>query len=163
MSQTATSQPEQKQPRTARAILLGTLIVGTLDITDAIVFFGITRSVRPIRIFQSIAAGLLGRPAFSGGIPTAVLGGFLHYFIAFSIVTTYFFASKKFAELRKHFVLCGLLYGVLVYCFMYRVVLPLSMASPVPFSWLGFSNAVLIHAFGVGLPSAFAARWAQPK
>ena len=47
-----------------RAILYGTLVVVAIDLMDAIVFFGL-RGVRPIRIFHSIAAGLLGRSAFS--------------------------------------------------------------------------------------------------
>ena len=74
---------------TRAALLFGTLTVGTLDILDAIVFFGIRNHVAPIRIFQSIAAGLLGRAAFSGGIRTALLGALLHYFIAFSIVAVF--------------------------------------------------------------------------
>ena len=70
-----------------RAILFGTLAVGVLDLADALIFFGL-RGARPIRIFQSIAAGLLGRASFSGGVPTALLGVILHFFIAFLIVTT---------------------------------------------------------------------------
>ena len=62
-----------------RANLYGTLVVGALDLIDAIVFFGL-RGVRPIRTFQSIAAGLLGRAAFQGGLATALLGAFLHFF-----------------------------------------------------------------------------------
>ena len=68
-----------------RAILYGTIVVGSLDAIDAIVFFGL-RGVRPIRIFHSIAAGLLGRSAFQGGLATALLGAFLHFFIALTIV-----------------------------------------------------------------------------
>lgn len=49
-----------------RALLVGTLAVGVLDILDAIVFFAL-RGAQPIRILQSIAAGLLGRAAFAGG------------------------------------------------------------------------------------------------
>lgn len=48
----------------ARAIVYGGLVVGTLDILDAVIFFGLWRGVAPIRIFQSIASGLLGRAAF---------------------------------------------------------------------------------------------------
>ena len=42
-----------------RAILYGGLVVGTLDALDALIFFGL-RGVAPIRIGQSIAAGVLG-------------------------------------------------------------------------------------------------------
>jgi hypothetical protein len=63
----------------ARALLFGTITVGGLDILDALLFFGF-RGVAPIRIFQSIASGLLGRTAFDGGLSTALAGGVLHFF-----------------------------------------------------------------------------------
>jgi uncharacterized membrane protein YagU involved in acid resistance len=155
---TAPSPAEPKQPSTARAILLGGLIVGCLDITDAIVFFGITRNVRPYRIFQSISVGLLGRPAFSGGMKTVLLGAFLHFFIATCVATTYILVSKKFAGLRKSWLLCGLFYGVLVYVVMYELVLPLSLVGTVTHNPIGFANAVGIHMLGIGLPSAWVAQ-----
>ena len=78
---------------TTRAIVYGTLVVGTLDALDAVVFFGF-RGVAPHRIFQSIAAGLLGRAAFTGGPATVALGVVLHYFIAFVIVAAFVGASR---------------------------------------------------------------------
>ena len=51
----------------ARAILYGTLVVGTLDISDAILFFGLHNHVPPSRIFHTIAGGLLGREAARAG------------------------------------------------------------------------------------------------
>jgi uncharacterized membrane protein YagU involved in acid resistance len=158
MSPTATIPSETKQPNTLRAILLGGLIVGVLDITDAIVFFGISRSVHPFRIFQSIAVGLLGRASYNGGMKTILLGALLHFFIAACIATTYILVSKKFAGLRKNWVLCGLLYGVLVYCVMYMLVLPLSHVGTVTHTPIGLVNAVGIHMLGVGLPIAWVAQ-----
>lgn len=60
MTRTNVTDPAQPPQHRARALLYGTLAVGILDITDAIVFFGL-RSAKPIRILQSIASGLLGR------------------------------------------------------------------------------------------------------
>ena len=51
----------------ARAILWGGLFVGLFDILDAIIYFGIRNGASPYRISQSIARGLLGRDAFTGG------------------------------------------------------------------------------------------------
>src|SRR6266581_9546475 len=65
-----------------RAILIGGLIAGALDITYACVFFGIRNHVSPIRIFQSVARGALGQTAFQGGLKTAALGLFFHFLIA---------------------------------------------------------------------------------
>ncbi|HEV8583031.1 MAG TPA: hypothetical protein VGX68_28520 [Thermoanaerobaculia bacterium] len=145
----------------ARTIGIGTLIVGTLDILDAIIFFGLRNDVPPIRIFHSIAAGLLGRDAArAGGLPTAYLGAFLHYFIAFSIVTVYYLASRKISFLTRQPWIAGAIYGVLVYLFMNLVVLPLSAihSSPTLTPSVGLLNGVLIHIFGIGIPSALVAR-----
>jgi hypothetical protein len=37
-----------------------------------------------MRLLQGIAAGVLGSRSFQGGLPTALLGLFCHFFIAFS-------------------------------------------------------------------------------
>jgi hypothetical protein len=137
-----------------RGVFYGTLAVGTLDALDAIIFFGF-RGATPIRIFQSIAAGLLGRAAFGGGLPAAILGVALHYFIAFGIVVTYYAASRRIGLLRRRPVICGIVYGVLVYFVMNQVVIPLSAASAGRFVLPVFLNGIAIHMFGVGLPAAW--------
>jgi hypothetical protein len=146
-----------------RAVLYGTLVVGTLDALDAIVFFGLRSGVRPIRIFQGIAYGLIGPAARQGGLTTAALGVFLHYFIAFGIVLTYFLVSRRVRLLTRHPVICGLVYGLAAYAVMNLVVLPLSKVGgpsvpPTPV----LANGLLIHMLGVGLPSALFARAAKP-
>ena len=145
----------------SRAILYGTLTVGTLDLLDAFVFFYLRSGVKPVAILHSIASGLLGPDAArSGGIPTAALGFFLHFLIAFLIVSIYFLASRKIPILRSRPVICGLAYGVVAYFVMAYVVVPMSNArSGGPFVLPVFINGILIHAFGVGLPAAlFSAR-----
>jgi len=137
-----------------RGLFYGTLAVGTLDALDAVIFFGF-RGATPIRIFQSIAAGLLGRAAFSGGLPAAILGVALHYFIAFGIVLTYDVASRRIGVLRRHPIACGIAYGVVVYFVMNFVVIPLSAAAGGRFVLPVFLNGIAIHMFGVGLPAAW--------
>lgn len=140
-----------------RAVLLGGLVVGILDGLDAIVFFGL-HGVKPMVILQSIASGLLGRAAFRGGLSTALLGVALHFLIATIIVLTYYIASTRLHILTRHAIVFGILYGIAAYVVMNRVVVPLSAAGggPVPLPVL--VNGLLIHAFGVGLPSALFAR-----
>jgi hypothetical protein len=136
-----------------RAILLGTLVVGTLDALDAVVYF----NASAIRIFQSIARGLLGRDAFRGGLPAAGLGIVIHYFIAFSIVSIYMVASGRWPTLARRPLVCGALYGIGAYFFMNLVVIPLSAIGFQPFARGPFLNGIFIHVFGIGIPSAFAA------
>jgi hypothetical protein len=142
---------------TARGLAYGTLVVGILDAADALIFFGL-RGAKPIRIFQSIASGLLGRAAFSGGVRTAMLGAALHFFIAFMIVATFFLASRRIPILRRSPVWSGLIYGIAVYLVMNLVVLPLSAAGRGSFSWPVVANGLIIHMLGVGLPTSLFAR-----
>jgi hypothetical protein len=135
----------------ARAILMAGLIAGTLDITAAILFYG---PKVPARILQSVATGVLGRAAFDGGARTAVLGLGLHFFIATGAAAVYYLASRRMALLREQPLLAGPLYGIAVYLFMNRVVLPLSAARPQPLTL----KMAAIHVVCVGLPIALAVR-----
>jgi len=144
-------------------LLLGGLVVGTLDITYAIAFW-VPRGAKVIRIFQSVAAGLLGPDSFQGGLPTALLGAALHYFIALAIVTVYWAAARSIPILVRHPIVCGALYGAGVYGVMNYVVIPLSNAKRGKFllSWVVCS--VIVHAFLIGVPAAlFATNGARSR
>jgi hypothetical protein len=147
--------------RTARAILVGGLVVGALDALDALIFFGL-RGAQPARIFQTIAGGLIGATAsYQGGARTVLLGVLCHFTVATCIVATYCLASMKLPSLARRPWLYGPLFGVVAYGVMTFVVVPasaLSLAIPRPAPLI---NGLLIHIFGVGIPSALAARWAR--
>ena len=143
-----------------RAWALGSLTVAVLDGLDAIIFFGL-RGVRPIRIFQAIASGLLGKPAFAGGMSTALLGALLHLLIASLIVGTYLVVSRRVRTLAERPFVWGPIYGVAAYLVMNRVVVPLSLAANNPKPLAVVVNGVLIHILGVGLPAALFARAAR--
>ena len=132
------------------AILWAGLIAGTLDITDALVFYGL-RGVPPVRLLQNIASGLLGRGAFQGGVGTAALGLLLHFVIAYSAATVYYLLSRSFGLLTRHFIVCGLLYGLGVYLFMNHIVLPLAFVNRAPLSGIALVNGVLAVMLLVGL------------
>ncbi len=144
-----------------RAALYGGLAVGILDAFDAIFFFG-SRGVSPLRIFQSVASGLLGHASYEGGVPTALLGVVCHFTVALCIATVYVAASRRWQLLARRPLPCGLLFGVIAYGVMNWVVLPLSAAThgggtpPLPV----LVNGVLGHALLVGLPPAWFAHLA---
>jgi hypothetical protein len=146
----------RRQPlNTARALLYGTLVVGTLDAIDAVVFFGLRSGTPPTRIFQSIASGWMGRAAYTGGLATAALGAVTHYFIAFGIVAVYVGAGTRIRLLTRYPIACGIVYGLLVYLFMNRVVIPLSAIGTATWPVLPvLANGLLIHVFGIGIPTA---------
>lgn len=146
-----------QKPDALRAILWGGFACGVLDITAALVVYGYF-GAKPIRLLQGIASGLLGPRALEGGLATALLGLLCHFLIAFSAAAVYFAVSRGVPFLVQHFVLSGVLYGVAVYFFMNRIVVPLSAARKYPFSFKMMVVGVVIHIFCVGLPISIAVR-----
>lgn len=140
-----------------RAILYAGLVCGVLDITAALVVYGFFGAA-PIPLLQGIAAGLLGARSFEGGIATAFLGLLLHFVIAFSAAAVYAIASRWLPFLRARAALSGVLYGIAVYFFMNRIVVPLSAAHHYPFSVRMMIIGVVIHIGCVGLPIAMVVR-----
>lgn len=143
-----------------RTILYGGLIAGTCDITAAFIHSA-TRGGTPVRVLQSVAGGLLGRDSFQGGWKTASLGLLLHFCIATIWTTVYYAASLKLPLLTERAVVCGLLYGAVVYAVMYLVVLPLSALQFKYFNQplSARLTALGIHLICVGLPIALTLRW----
>jgi hypothetical protein len=143
-------------------ILIGGLIAGTLDITYACLFFGIRNHVTPIRILQSVARGALGASAFQGGLKTAALGLFFHFLIALTAAAVYVFASRALPFMITHAIVCGIVYGLCVYLFMYGIVMRVSAIHsttlPWVYPWKVLIPNLLIHMIGIGLPIALVAR-----
>ena len=151
----AISRPTSKAPQ---AILVAGLIAGVLDLTAACVYSWLRAGVTPVRVFHSVASGLLGAVAFTGGAKTAALGIALHFLIATTWAAIYYFASRKLNFLVDQPIPAGLIYGVLVYLFMNFAVLPLSAVArrPVPISSRIYG--CLIIMFCIGLPIALIVR-----
>jgi hypothetical protein len=147
-----------ERPRAFETILYGGLVVGILDGLFALVFYGLILGAKPMRIFQSVASGLLGKAAYEGGIQTFLLGILLHFVVASCIAAVYYVASLKLPVLIHHAVVCGLIYGMLAYLGMNYVVIPLSAIGLRPTSLRLFLPAFIGHAFLVGLPIALLAR-----
>jgi len=140
-----------------KAIAAAGLTCGVMDITAALVVYGFM-GAKPLRLLQGIAGGLLGSRTYSGGVSTALLGLFLHFVIAFGAATVYFLASRGMRFLLDRAVWSGILYGIAVYFFMNRIVVPLSNAAHFPFSLRSMVIGVVIHIFCVGLPISLMVR-----
>ena len=146
------------RPRALETIRDGGLAVGVWDGLVALVYYGWVLGVRTLRIFQSVAAGLLGAAAFEGGARTFALGVALHFVVATCIAAVYYLLSLKLPVLVRRPVVCGLVYGLVAYLVMNYVVVPLSAIGPRPFSFKSFLPAFVAHALLVGLPVALIAR-----
>jgi hypothetical protein len=134
------------------AIAAGGGIAGTLDLLQACILFG-------WNIPLVIAAGLLGRQAFHGGVGTYVLGVVLHFFIACSAAAVYYGASRRLVFLREHPLVCGLFFGAAVEDVMSFIVLPLSaLHARGPYQLHDLILGLLVHMVVVGLPISFSVR-----
>jgi len=139
----------------SKAILLATLSAGALDLGYALVVSGF-RGTMPDRICQGIASGLLGRSAFDGGMATAALGLFLHFFIMTVIVLTFVAISRVFPRVLRQPLLWGPLYGAGVFAVMNDAVLPLSaIGHVISRPWPLFLGELGSHLFFVGMTIAW--------
>lgn len=148
------SQPIDTRKSLLRFILIGTLIMGTLD---AIVWHVIVASIiegNPlITVYQYIASGAIGMVAFEGGIPTALLGLFFHYVVAFAVTAVFFLSADRIPLLRRYAIPASLVYGFGVLIVMSLIVIPLSATPPLPDPTIPqLIMNFLDHVLVVGLP-----------
>lgn len=142
----------------ARAIFLGGIFCGALDIAAALLVYG-AMGVPAMRLLQGIASGLVGERAFSSGSAAAALGLVLEFVISWGAAAVYVAASHLLPVLVRRAGIAGPLYGLAVYWFMQLVVLPLSAYHAGAFSWRLTLIGIAIHTVCVGPPIALATRW----
>lgn len=138
----------------AKAIALSIAVCGTLDITDAIVFYWFRGHVPPMRLLQNIASVPLGPRAFVGGWTTAGAGLLIHYAITAFWVFLFIALAKNVAWIFRRAVLCGLGYGLIVYACMNFVVLPIYHRTAPNHVNLALVNGILAIVLCIGLPVA---------
>ncbi|MES2350839.1 hypothetical protein [Duganella sp. Dugasp56] len=141
-----------------RAILVGGLIAGILDITFAI-SFGIYNGLTPERLLQIVASGLLGKEAFTGGTATAAVGLLCHFALSLVWMTLFLLAARQSPGLAARPLVSAIGYGIVVFLAMRLVVLPLSaFPRPVTFKPLATVMDLASHIFLFGLPIVWATR-----
>jgi len=148
-----------------KTILIAGLTAGTLDLALAITYFGITAHAPFTAVPQTVASGILGARAFRLGISAALLGIFLHYFIALTVADFYYAGSLRLKFLNRHPILSGAAYGLAVYLVMTFIVVPLSAASHAhpAHAWLLANRSWLIadiasHILFIGITIALITR-----
>ncbi|HMH24308.1 MAG TPA: DUF1440 domain-containing protein [Puia sp.] len=136
-------------------ILTAGLIAGTLDATGAIVVYGPFLGKATVEgIFRGIASAIFRKRAMTEGTEMAYYGLLFHYLIAMSFAVFYFFIFPLIPFLRKHKVASGLIYGILAWCVMNLIVLPVAFSRPPVFHFPASFTGILLIMFLVGLPIA---------
>ncbi|GGE99852.1 hypothetical protein GCM10011611_01800 [Aliidongia dinghuensis] len=114
--------------RAWRAVVAGGLVAGLVDIGAA----ALINRTSPVIILRAIASGVLGRAAYHGGLPAALLGLGLQCLMSVLIAAIYRAAVTWSPMLHRRWVLGGLAAGPVIFAVMNGIVVPLSRAWPRP-------------------------------
>lgn len=109
---------------TASTILVAGLIAGTIDIGAACLINGL----HPVVILHAIASGLIGKRAFTGGTPSALLGLGLQWAMSILIAAIYMAVTAARPARRRRWVSTGIMAGIVIFAVMNYLVVPLSAA-----------------------------------
>lgn len=134
------------------------LIVGTLDISAAFLYYFIRTGNNPLRVLTFVASGIFGKAAFAGGAEMMVAGLVFHYIIATTFAFIFFWLFSRIDGLRKIGLLSGIVYGIIVWMIMNLIVVPLSNVSRPPFRWDGALINMLILIVCIGIPLSLMAK-----
>jgi len=156
-----------ERPRTElQRVLLAGATVALLDGLFAVVLYVyIVHVTTAGRIFQGIAAGVLGRDAaLAGGTRTVALGLVLHCTVAYGWTTIYFVLLNGFDWLQdavattRGKVVVGALFGATIWLGMNYVVVPLAGPKVAPLSGWRFWVQLIWHMIALGPPIVWLVR-----
>ena len=157
--------PTAKKPNAIKSILLTGFIAGTLDAAAASINFYARTGNNPIRVWRFVASGIFGKNAYADadGLLMPALGLLFHFCLAFSFTIFFFLIYPKIKLLAKNIFVTGILYGLLVWVVMNRIVVPLSNTAKLPPrstpTILGVSTQTILGMafilFCIGLPIAY--------
>jgi hypothetical protein len=139
-----------------KVVFLTAMFVGTTDLISAYVTQLIKTGKFADRMLLYIAGGALGFPSsMQGGNWVALVGLFIHYFIAFAFTLFFFwiFPKLKFLSFNKYFI--GMMYAVFVNVVMSQLILPLT---PLPGGTFNLGGALVgwyILGALLGIPIAY--------
>lgn len=139
-------------------ILTTTFIAGVIDFAAACVQAYVSNGLTPAIVLKYIASGLLGKAAFSGGLPVMFLGLLAHFMVVFACVWCFFYCYPKIIFLTKSIIINALLIGLVAWLVTNVIVIPLSQIKPAPFNLPNALISISILVICIGLPTAFAAK-----
>ena len=145
----------------SRAIVIATVIAGTLDILSAFVY-AILANGTPLGVLSGIGSAVVDREAFASPYILPAIGLALHFGIMLVMATVYLLAASRIGLLNRLPVLSGVGYGLVLWAVMYWVVLPQRWPTMFPvdprLDPKGFTEDLFSHIVLVGIPIALVAR-----
>jgi len=140
-----------KKPSIAAAIILTWLLAGTFDGLAAIFWTAYYTHTISLDVFRFVASGIFGNSAFTGSGIMLVWGILAHYTIALCFTITWFLLYPFFNKILRYKIIIAIIYGVITWAIMERVVVPLSNVPKQPFSITNALTGCIILMFTIGL------------
>jgi uncharacterized membrane protein YagU involved in acid resistance len=142
-----------KRPSAIQTILTAGFIAGCMDLLTAILVYSVVmQRTTDTKLLQGIGRAAFGSKTFQNETSLALAGVGVHFFIAFSFATFYFFIFPYFSFLRRQRIISGLLYGVFAWCVMNLIMLPLFHVANIPHKWDSIVRGAGILMICIGLP-----------
>lgn len=149
------SWPSQSsRNKSIRTVLSAGLVAGILDALAASILFMIRSGKSPVGVWQFVASGVFGQSAFDGGAAMVVWGLVFHFFIALLFASLFFLIYPFIREYVSRPAIVGLLYGLLIWLIMNRIVLPLSNTPAQSLDPARVAIGMAVLMVFVGLPIA---------
>ena len=139
--------------RLLRAGILTGVVDGLFSSVLSVAFYHSTVA----RLFQGVAAALLGTGAFAGGISTAALGLLMHFGVAFAWSAVFLFLVMRSRWVRERLaspygvIKVAAFYGPCIWLVMSLAIIPLLFQRP-PSITIRWWIQLIGHAPFVGLP-----------
>jgi hypothetical protein len=141
-------------------IILAAFLAGLLDLVAAIIVYSIfLDKTTALTILQSVASGVFGKAAYSGGIKMAVYGVVLHFVISIAFTVFYFYIYPRISFLRQERILSGFVYGIFIWLVMNLIVLPIAFSGVFPNDILSSLIGIAILVIAVGIPISLIAHF----
>ncbi len=136
-------------------------IVGSFDISAAMLQYWLKTGKDPLIVPKYVASGALGKEAVTGGPAMIVAGLLFHYFIATCFAIFFFWLYERWSFMAKNKILTGVLYGIFMSEIMQGIVVPSSRITTGPFNLINSLIAAAILMVCIGIPLGFLAARAQ--
>ena len=138
--------------KSVRTIIWAGLVAGTLDAFAAMTTTVLRGGKDPLAVWKYVASGVFGKAALVGGPSMIAWGLVFHFFTALTFAAFFFLIYPQIHRFIHSPAIIGLLYGILVWGVMNRIVLPLSNVSIQPFDPTRAAIGMVIIMVCVGLP-----------
>jgi uncharacterized membrane protein YagU involved in acid resistance len=142
-----------------RIILLAGLLVGTLDLSAALINFYVNTHKDPTIVLRYIASAVFGKTkAYSGEINMLFMGAIFHYLIAYFFTILFFILYLNFNIMSKNRLITGIAYGILIWAVMNLIVVPIALNIYVKWNKQTWINLLILICM-IGIPLSFIAHW----